>query len=92
MTTYVKDPHTAIFIGPTGCGKTQRVLDLIEKEYKHQFDNIVILCPTLRWNKTYLDRSWIWKDDYVFSIEPKGNLFELIKNYRRCFLARRPSS
>ena len=92
MTTYVKDPHTAIFTGPTGCGKTQRVFDLIEKEYKHQFDNIVILCPTLRWNKTYLDRSWIWKDDYVFSIEPKGNLFELIKNYRRCFLARRPSS
>ena len=79
MTTYVKDPHTAIFTGPTGCGKTQRVLDLIEKEYKHHFDNIVILCPTLRWNKTYLDRSWIWKDDYVFSIEPKGNLFELIE-------------
>ena len=42
MIDYVKTPHTTIFSGPTGCGKTQRVLDLIEKEYKHHFDNIVI--------------------------------------------------
>ena len=79
MTTYVKEPHTAIFSGPTGCGKTQRVLDLIEKEYKGHFDNIVILCPTLRWNKTYLERGYIWKDDDVYPVEPKGNLFELIE-------------
>jgi len=50
--TYVKDPHTAIFSGPTSCGKTRRMLDLIEQEYKRHFDNIVILYPTLRWNKT----------------------------------------
>ena len=53
MINYVKEPHTAIFSGPTSCGKTQRVLDLIEKEYKGHFDNIVILCPTLRWNRNF---------------------------------------
>lgn len=74
----VKDPHTAIFSGPTGCGKTQLVLKLIEKEYRGHFENIVILCPTLRWNKTYLSRSWIWRDAYVFPIDPKGQLFEWI--------------
>ena len=79
MTTYVKIPHTAIFTGPTGCGKTQRVLDLVEKEYKGHFDNIVIVCPTLRWNKTYLDRSWIRKDDYVSPLEAKGHLFEIVE-------------
>ena len=79
MINYVKEPHTAIFTGPTSCGKTQRVLDLIEKEYKGHFDNIVILCPTLRWNKTYLERPWVWKDNYVFCFEPKGNLFEFIE-------------
>ena len=79
MTTYVKIPHTAIFTGPTSCGKTQKVLDLIQFEYKHHFENIVILCPTLRWNKTYLEMSWIWCDDYVFPLEPKGNLFELVE-------------
>ena len=76
---FVKEPHTAIFSGPTSCGKTQLVLDLIENEYRAHFDNIVILCPTLRWNKTYLGRSWVWKDDYVFCIEPnKGSLIQYI--------------
>ena len=79
MTNYVKDPHTAIFSGCTSCGKTQRVLDLIEKEYKHHFENIVILCPTIRWNKTYLERSWVWKDDYVFLFEPSGDLLNPIE-------------
>ena len=85
MINYVKQPHTAIFTGPTSCGKTQRVLDLIEKEYRHHFDNIVIICPTIRWNKTYLDRLWIWKDDDVFVFEPKGNLFELIEKLSDIF-------
>ena len=58
---------------------------MIEKEYKHHFENIVILCPTLRWNKTYLERSWIWKDDYVFLFEPKENLFELIEKLSELF-------
>ena len=79
MINYVKEPHTAIFSGPTGCGKTQRVLDLIETEYNQHFENVIILCPTLRWNKTYLERGYIWKDDDVYPIEPKGNLFELIE-------------
>jgi len=52
---------------------------LIEQEYKRHFDNIVILCPTLRWNKTYLDRPWIFSDDYVFLEVPNGNLFQVIE-------------
>ena len=79
MINYVQEPHTAIFSGPTSCGKTQRVLDLIETEYNQHFENVIILCPTLRWNKTYLERGYIWKDDDVYPIEPKGNLFELIE-------------
>ena len=75
----VKTPHTSIFTGPTSCGKIQRVLDLIQKEYRGHFENIVILCSTLRWNKTYLERPWIWKDSFVFCIEPKDKLFEWIE-------------
>jgi len=76
---FVKDPHTAIFSGPTSCGKTQRVLDLLETDYRYHFDNVVVLCSTLRWNSTYLERDWIWKDDYVFCIEPKSKLFDWIQ-------------
>ena len=85
MIDYVKQPHTAIFSGPTSCGKTQRVLDLIEKEYKQHFENIVILCPTIQWNQTYLERSWVWSEDYVFCFDPKKNLFKYIEKFSKLF-------
>ena len=54
MTGYIKKLHTSIFIDQTGCGKTQLVLELIEKEYNNFFDYIIIIFPTLRENnKTY---------------------------------------
>ena len=77
------EPHTAISISIfsvlTGCGKTHRMLDLLENEYRGQFDYIVILCPTLRYNKTYLARCWIKEDDRVFLFKPGGKLLECIK-------------
>ena len=78
MTNYVKVPCTVLFSGPTNCGKTQLVLDLIENEYRNHFDNIIIICSTVRWNKTYLTRRWLWSDDSVFLIEPRDKLFEWI--------------
>ena len=45
--------------GQTGCGKSVFVLDLLEKEYQGVFENIVILCPTVEWNKAYKTRRWI---------------------------------
>ena len=70
MTDYIKEPHTTIFTGPTKCGKTHLVLDLIEKEYNKHFDYIIIICPTLRYNKTYHSRDWIKNDERVWFIEP----------------------
>ena len=40
MTGYIKEPHTAIFTGQTGGGKTHLVLESIEKEYNKYFDFI----------------------------------------------------
>ena len=34
-------------------GKLKKVLNLIEQEYRDHFENIIILCPTIRWNETY---------------------------------------
>ena len=75
---YVFEPHTAIFSGLTGSGKIHRMLDLLENEYKHHFDYIVILCPTLRINETYLTRCWVRKDKRVFLVEPGDKLLEWI--------------
>ena len=29
---FIKEPHTALFVAPTGLGKTHLSLDLLEKE------------------------------------------------------------
>lgn len=79
MLDVVKNPHTAIFTGPTSCGKTRLILDLLEHEYMSYYQNVVILCPTLQWNETYLSRASLWSDEYVFLINPKKELFEYIE-------------
>ena len=79
MSDYIKEPHTTIFTGPTSCGKTHLVLDLIEKEYNKHFDCIIIICPTLQWNKTYHFKNWIENDGKVSLVEPKDRLYQCIE-------------
>ena len=61
-----KFPHSATFVGVTACGKTQFLLQLLETVYKNHFEFIVILCPAILDNKTYLSRRWILDDKNVF--------------------------
>ena len=79
MTDYIKKPHTTIFTGPTGCGKTYLVLDLIEKDYNKHFDYIIAICPTIQWNNTYHSKDCIKNDDNVWLIEPKDKLYQWIE-------------
>ena len=79
MTGYIKEPHTTIFTGSTSCGKTHLVLDLIQKEYNKHCDYIIIICPTLPWNKTYNSKDWIKNNDKVWLIEPKDKLYQWIE-------------
>ena len=60
-----------------GYEKTHLVLDLVEKEYNKRFDYIIIICPTLRCNKTYHAREWIENNNKVCLIEPR--LYQWIK-------------
>ena len=75
----MKEPHTALFVAPTGVGKTHLALSLLETEYRNPFDFIVIICPTLRYNSTYKNRSWVWNDPDVIPIEPGNNLYDLME-------------
>ena len=81
MTEYIKEPHITIFTSPTGCGKAHAVLELIEKEYNKHFDYIIIICPTLQWNKTYHAKDWIKNDDKVWLIQPKDRLYQWIEKF-----------
>ena len=40
---FMKEPHTALLIAPTGVGKTHLALNLLENEYRNHFDFIVII-------------------------------------------------
>ena len=54
-------------------------MSLLETEYISHFDFIVIICPTLRYNSTYKNRSWVWNDPDVIPIEPGNQLCYLIE-------------
>ena len=77
--------HSAIICGQTGCGKTVFILDLLEGYYRNQFQHIVILCPTLKWNSTYQDREWIWLDKEVYCINPGDKLHEWLRVFFALF-------
>ena len=75
----MKEPHTALFVAPTGVGKTHLAMSLLENEYRNHFDLIVIICPTLQYNSTYKSRGWVWNDPDVIPIEPGNQLYYLIE-------------
>ena len=76
-----KFPHSAMFVGVTACRKTEFLLQLLETVYKNHFEFIVIICPTISDNKTYLSKKWIFDDKNVFIVcDIKGKLNELIKS------------
>ena len=80
---FPKFPHSAMFVGVTAFWKTEFLLQLLETIYKSHFEFIVILCPTILDNKTYLSRKWIFDDKNVFIVcDIEGKLNEWI-NYLR---------
>ena len=64
-------------VGRTGFGWF-RIVPLLVTTRNH-FDFIVIICPTLRYNSTYKNRSWVWNDPDVIPIEPDNQLYYLIE-------------
>ena len=77
--------HSAIICGQTGCGKTVFILDLLEGCYKGVFQHIVILCPTVKYNKTYIQREWIWTDDEIYIVDPGEQLQDWLRLFYELF-------
>ena len=59
--------------------KPQLVLDLLETYYLNHYEYIIILCSTLRHNRTYIDRVWIKTDQDIWLVEPKEKLNKWIE-------------
>ena len=72
-----------MFVGVMACSKTEFLLQLLETIYKSHFEFIVILCPTILDNKTYLSRKWILDDKNIFIVcDVEGKLNEWIKLFK----------
>ena len=88
----MKEPYTVLSIATTGVGKTHLALNLHETEYRNHFDFIIIICPTLRYNSTYKNRSWVWNDPDVIPIELGNNLYHLIEKISNLLAGDKPYS
>ena len=85
-----KYPHCAVICGQSGLGKTEYVLDLLEGEYRGLFEQIIILCPTIQWNRAYKNREWIGdikkpKDKKIIIVNPVTNGEEKLQELLRVF-------
>ena len=63
---------------------------MLEGEYRGVFEHIVILCPTIQWNKAYKNREWIGdvkkpKNKNVIIINPVINGEEKLQELLRLF-------
>ena len=79
-----KFPHGAMFVGTTNVGKTEYFFRMLETVYKHHFEFIAIMCPTIfDNNKRYLSRKWIFNDKNVFIMcDIEGRLIEWFKLFK----------
>ena len=62
------EPHTALYVAPLGLENTFS-LGFTRACVLQSFRFNIILCPTLRYNKTYHLRKWFWTDSYVIPKE-----------------------
>lgn len=82
---FPNDAHSAVICGQTGCGKTVFALDLLEGPFHDVFRHIVILCPTLEYNKTYQRRRWIFADPEVYCLNPGERLHDYLRAFYHLF-------
>ena len=78
--------HSATICRQTGRGKTVFILDLLEGPYREFFQHIVVLCPTVRHNKTYQQCPWIWTDPDVYLLDPGERLHDYLRAFYHVFM------
>ena len=61
--------------------KTVFIFDLLEGPYRRFFQHIVVLCPTVRHNKTYQQCPWIWTDPEVYLLDPGERLHDYLRAF-----------
>ena len=58
-------PFHMTIVGKTGTGKTWYLTDLLEREYKHHFNFIFLICPTVEYNETWQNWKYLRDPDFI---------------------------
>ena len=66
--------------------KTVFIFDLLEGPYRGFFQHIVVLCSTVRHNKTYQQCPWIWSDPEVYLRDPGERLHDYLRAFYHVFM------
>lgn len=64
---WLEPPFNLIITGPTCCGKTEYVLNILKTEFKNKFDYIIIVCPTFHNNSAY-NKKFIYSDEDIIIV------------------------
>lgn len=70
-----KTPYHCIITGPTNCGKTQYLVDILRGPYRYAFEYIILLCPTYVKNTTY--RGFCHNDPRFIVLSPTDDVDEI---------------
>ena len=61
------------------------MLDLLEGPYHGFFQHIVVLCPTVQYNRVYQECAWVWSDPEVYVIDPGERLHDWLRALYQVF-------
>lgn len=77
-----KTPFNCIITGPTNCGKTNYLVDMLRNSYKNVFEYIVLICPTFTNNETY--EGFGTGDPRLIVLSPDSDNVEEINDMLSC--------
>ena len=86
------EPFRMIIDGRSNCGKTRLLIQLM-KEFKRSetFEQIIIICPTFKRNKTYQNEDFIFEDKNILVCDCDFDDVETYIKISRCYINSKPN-
>ena len=86
------EPFRMIIDGRSNCGKTRLLIQLM-KEFKRNgtFEQIIIICPTFKRNKTYQNEDFIFEDKSILVCDCDFDDVETYIKISRCYINSKPN-
>ena len=81
------EPFRMIIDGRSNCGKTRLLVKLLKHFQENEmFEQIIIICPTFKRNKTYQNEDFIFKDKNILVCDCDFDDVETYIKISRCYV------